>query len=294
MTSIPTSGAFLRAFARARMAAGTRHVATVIASAISYDGKYRGAPRGYAAFTMGELEDITGLAARTIRAALVELAQIFGLRIVRRHHQRHFFRFTRIAAGRDVIDVTAPSSSTAKTRVTGSQMPVTPYIEEQRNNNCSVKVKIKAGENVYRTPWASFIERFKRGTPAEKIDTQFLWNGFCGLNRRNGHQVVPLHFLIGFLKKHPGKRTAYAASSAAPEASNPITPANKTSLKLAELAQPAPFENRHFHRSDLQRCIGSDAYENRLETMMERFDCSRFQAELAVHGEAVKRGEIGR
>lgn len=296
MTTIPTSGAFLRAFAGSSMTAGTRHVAEVIAAAISYDGKYRGAPKGHAAFTMAELQEATGLAARTIHAALQDLASLFGLVILRRHRQRHFFRFTRVSgqairpdAGRTDEDREAPPDAA----VTGSQLPITPYIEEQKNNDCSVKVKIREGESVWRTPWASIIDRFKRGTPAETVDTQFLWTGFCGLNRRNGHEQVPLRFLIGFLKKYPQKRPAWTPP--APTTPAPAAPkASRESLKLVELARPAPFENRHFHQSDLQRRIGADAYEARVEDMMDRYACARFQAVLAVHGEAVKHGEIGR
>ena len=300
VTTIPTSGAFLRAFAGASMTAGTRHVATVIASAISYDGKYRGAPRGHAAFTMNEIEAITGLAARTIRAALTELSEMFGLVIIRRHHQRHFFRFTRIATSRnETVRRPSPDASNAvdepasSAGVTGSEMPVTPYREEKKNNNCSVKVKIKDGESVYRTPWASIIDRFKRGTPAEKVDTQFLWNGFCGLNRRNGHETVPLRFLIGFLSKYPGRKQAFTAkSSPEPAAAAPIRLVEPGARRVIEMASPAPFQNRHFHKSDLQRRIGEDGYEARVSAIMDRFDASRFSAELAVHGEAVRCGEI--
>lgn len=294
MTTIPTSGAFLRAFARAQMTAGTRHVAIAIASAISYDGKYRGAPLGHAAFTMTELQEMTGLAARTIQIALKDLMQLFGLVVLKRHHQRHFFRFTRIAETPHTEVASSDADEVTGKDQTRSQMRVPPYIEEQKNNNSFPKVKIKEGKSVYLTPWASFIDRFKRGTPAEKLDTQFLWNGFCGLNRRNGHETVPLRFLIGFLKKYPRKRTEWTTPSVATEPPSTITLQSKHSLKLVELAQPAPFENRHFHRSDLQRHIGSDAYEARVTTVMHRFDCSRFSAELAVHGEAVKRGEIRR
>lgn len=300
MTTIPTSGAFLRAFAGASMTAGTRHVATVIASAISYDGKYRGAPRGHAAFTMNEIEAITGLAARTIRTALTELSEMFGLVIVRRHHQRHFFRFTRLVIGRDE-NVTSPAQDASEAvddpassaGVTGSQLPVTPYIEEKKNNNCSVKVKIKDSESVYRTPWASIIDRFKRGTPAEKVDTQFLWNGFCGLNRRNGNDSVPLRFLIGFLSKYPGRKQEFTAkSSPEPAAAASTKQVERGARRVIEMASPAPFQNRHFHKSDLQRRIGEDGYETRVTAIMHRFGARRFSAELAVHGEAVRCGEI--
>lgn len=286
MTSIPTSGVFLRAFAGVSMTAGARHVAEVLAASVSYDGKYRGAPKGCAAFTMGELQRATGLAARTIRAAIAELVRLFGLVIIRRHHQRHFFRFTRI--GRQ--EQTATPAAPRETAQTGSRMPVSPYTREQRNNDCSQRVRIGTGESVYRTPWAGVIERFKRGTPAEGVDTQFLWNGFCGLNRRNGHDCVPLRFLIGFLRKYPAKRARSTPMPA--QGSRPAM--DRTALHLAELARPAPFRNRHWHKADLQRKIGPDAYAARVAAMIERHGTSRFIAELAVHGEAVRGKEIDR
>ena len=295
MTRIPTSGAFLRAFAGSSMTPGTRHVAEVIASSISYDGKYRGAPKGHAAFTMGELQKLTGLAARTIQIALKELAQLFGLTILKRHHKRHFFRFTRITETPQTHRTDSEVPEVAQDEQTRTQLRVPPYIEEQRNNNCSPKVKIKEGVSVYQTPWATFIDRFKQGTPAEQVDTQFLWNGFCGLNRRNGHESVPLRFLIGFLSKYPRKKQGSSPNpteiSAPPAPSRTVTPDQR---RLIEMAQAAPFANRHFHKSALQSAIGMDAYEARVERMTNRYRASRFSAELAVHGEAVTRGEIAR
>ena len=158
-----------------------------------------------------------------------------------------------------------------------------------------MKIRIEDGKSVWRTPWASVIERFKRGTHAEKLDAQYLWSGFCGLNLRNGRDQVPLRFLIGFLKKYPRKRTDWTVSrpAAAPTPPEPTTidPATRS---LVELARPAPYENRYFHKADLQRHIGTDPYEGRVAAMMDCFSCGRFQAELAVHGEAVSRGEITR
>ena len=86
-TLIPTSGDFLRLFSRTPMAAATWRVAATIAGHISYDGRYRGAPKGHSAWTMAELQSETGLSERSVRDALAELARLFGLIIHRRHHQ---------------------------------------------------------------------------------------------------------------------------------------------------------------------------------------------------------------
>lgn len=298
MTTTPTSGDILRAFSRTTMAAASRHVAEVLASHIAYKRGYRGAPKGHSAWTMAELQHVTGLSERAVRDALTELARLFGLVMIRRHHQRHFFRFTRIS--RDQPD--APfgaeddeSKTGAPEGVTGTPLPVTPYSKDNRINNLSEKIEVKGEANVHETPWADFIRRFKIGTPAEKLDTQYLWNGFCGLNRRNGRERVPLAFLIGFLRKYP--TTPPQASTTPPKVPPPapVRPqvaADAGAIALADMARPAPFSNRQWHKSDLIRRIGQPAYDGRVAALIERYGGGRFAAELAVHGQAVRAGEI--
>ena len=95
-SSIPHSGDFMRLFARTPMTGAALRIANTLAGYISYDGKFRGAPCGFAAFTMKELQTITGISDRTIRSALDELAHLFGLTIERRHHDRHLFTFSKV------------------------------------------------------------------------------------------------------------------------------------------------------------------------------------------------------
>lgn len=305
MTTIPTSGDFLRAFSRTSMAAATRHIAEVLAGEMSYDGRWRGAPKGHSAFTMTELQEATGLSARSVRDALADLARLFGLTILRRHHQRHLFRFTRITgAGTSRVLETEREEPVQSGKVegieegvTGSQVPVTPYIEHKRNN-LSQKIEVDGESNVYQTPWADFIRRFKTGTPAEKIDVQYLWKGFCGLNQRNGRSRVPLAFLLGFLRKYPTnppkpQPTPPTEPQPAQAIRSPST-AEGGALALAGMARAAPSENRHWHKRDLIRRIGEAAYNDRVEDLIDRYGGTRFAAELAVHGRAVQAGEITR
>ena len=84
-TLIPTSGDFLRLFSRTPMAAATWRVAATIAGHISYDGRYRGAPKGHSAWTMAELQSETGLSERSVRDALAELLVLGG--VSRRHNR---------------------------------------------------------------------------------------------------------------------------------------------------------------------------------------------------------------
>ena len=60
------------------------------------------------------------------------------------------------------------------------------------------------------------------------------------------------------------------------------------------MARPAPFANRAFHESDLRRAIGPDAYEHRVATIQSSYDASRFAAQLALHGQAVRERTITR
>ena len=71
-------------------------IAMILAGHISFDGTYRGAPKGYTAFTMAELEDIAAMCGRSIRRALDELNALFGLTIHKRYRDRHLFQFTDI------------------------------------------------------------------------------------------------------------------------------------------------------------------------------------------------------
>lgn len=305
MTTIPTSGDFLRAFSRTSMAAATRHIAEVLAGEMSYDGRWRGAPRGHSAFTMVELQEATGLSARSVRAALADLARLFGLTILRRHHQRHLFSFARIAGAGASRVLDSKSDELAHSDdpgadgegVTGNPVPVTPYIDHKRNN-LTQKIEVDREPNVHRTPWADFIRRFKTGTPAEKVDVQYLWNGFCALNRRNGRSRVPLAFLIGFLRKYPTtppkSQSMTSRDRQAAPATRPPSAVEAGVLALAGLARPAPFENRHWHKRDLIRRIGPAAYEERIDAVLVRYGGNRFAAELAIHGQAVQAGEITR
>ena len=298
MTTLPTSGDILRTFSRTPMAAASRHVAELLAGHIAYTRGYRGAPKGHSAWTMAELQQATGLSERAVRDALTELARLFGLVVIRRHHQRHFFRFTRIVtqeADEQSDGQNHGGEEGAVSRVTGSPVPVTPYSKNNRINNLSEKIEVSGEANVHQTPWADFIRRFKQGTPAEKMDVQYLWTGFCGLNRRNGRERVPLAFLIGFLRKYPTKPPQASVAPQKDRATAAVRPqaaADAGAITLADMARAAPFGNRQWHRSDLIRRIGQPAYDARVAALIDRYGGGRFAAELAVHGQAVRAGEI--
>lgn len=274
------------------MTGAALRIANTLAGYISYDGKFRGAPCGFAAFTMKELQTMTGISDRTIRSALDELAHLFGLTIERRHHDRHLFTFSKVydVDANAVPDEDLTPAETAdifhEKRVTGSPPPPSLYTRTKSNNDTTSTIQILEGAgSVYQTPFAAIIEDAKKGTEAAGMDTQFLWKGFHMLNARNDRTIAPLSWLVAFVRK--AKPTFQHRPKVSPPAAICTDP-------IQLMARPAPFANRAFHESDLRRVIGSDAYEQRVTAIQSTYDAPRFAAQLAVHGQAVKEGTIDR
>lgn len=287
----------MRVFARTQMTGGAMRVAVTLAGHISFDDTYRGAPKGFAAFTMRELEQITDMCGRTIRRALDELAAIFRLTIHRRHHDRHLFRFDDFyeaddqpqgkeeAPKRTVIKRVVAAAQSAHSRVTGHQSPASLYTRTKSNNHTISMIKISGQtSSVHQTPYADIIEDAKKGTDAEKMDTQFLWAGFHLLNTRNGNAAAPLSWLIAFVRKAKPCFDQMKPSRE-PDDAKPAPSMDPVTL----MAKPA---NRQFNEIDLVRKIGRAAYDNRIVKIQTEYATNQFAAQLAVHGQAVKAGEI--
>jgi len=277
------------------MTGAALRIATALAGHISYDGKFRGAPCGFAAFTMKELQTITGISDRTIRSALDELAHLFGLTIERRHHDRHLFTFSKVydADANAVHDEDLAPAENAniahQKRVTGSTPPPSLYTRTKSNNDTTSIIQILEGAgSVYQTPFAAIIEDAKKGTEAAGMDTQFLWKGFHMLNARNDRAIAPLSWLVAFVRK------AKPTFQHKPKAPVPAAPPTVCTDPVQLMARPAPYANRAFHESDLRRAIGADAYEQRVTAIQSTYDAPRFAAQLAVHGQAVREGAIDR
>lgn len=73
-----------------------------------------------------------------------------------------------------------------------------------------------------------------------------------------------------------------------------ITPQSPKNRELMDHIKAAPIANRQFHATDLCRAIGDVAYKARISDVVTRYGCERFTAMLAVHGLAVRAGEIAR
>ncbi|MFZ3583466.1 hypothetical protein ACOI1H_15015 [Loktanella sp. DJP18] len=241
------------------------------------------------------MQTITGISDRTIRSALDELAQLFGLTIERRHHDRHLFTFSKVydANANAVPDEDLAPAETAEIshekRVTGSPPPPSLYTGTKSNNDTTSTIQILDGAgSVYHTPFAAIIEDAKKGTEAAGMDTQFLWKGFHMLNARHDRAIAPLSWLVAFVRK------AKPTFQHRPKAPAPAAPPAACTDPVQLMARPAPFANRAYHESDLRRAIGTDAYEQRVAAIQSTYDTPRFAAQLAVHGQAVRAGTIDR
>lgn len=151
------------------------------------------------------------------------------------------------------------------------------------------RIEIDGHSNVYHTPWAEMIRAAKSTLACWNVDTQAIWDRFLAFNRARGNAAVPAGFLLGFMRKWRASKTAnHIVQSAAV----PTTPMPKQNSELADLIRSAPVVNRHFHEFDLRRKIGNPAYDLRVQHMLARFACLRFPAIIAVHGLAIRAGEI--
>jgi hypothetical protein len=147
------------------------------------------------------------------------------------------------------------------------------------------KIEFGAGSNVRRTPWASMIKSAKTALPCWNVDTQVIWDACRAFNRARGNELAPAGYLLGFTRKW---RNAGAPSVAL----KPTREQNDKELEAAALMRMAPVKNWRFLERDLERHIGRLAYETRVSAMQARFGLNRFASALAVHGDAVREGEI--
>ena len=135
------------------------------------------------------------------------------------------------------------------------------------------------------------IKATKTSLACWNVDTQAIWERFVVFNKARGNTAVPAGFLLGFMRKW---RACPAAKQRYQARFDPVRHDPPQSPELVALIKAAPTANRHFHESDLCRKIGKLAYEERVQAKMARLGCLRFPAMLAVHGLAIRAGEISR
>ena len=257
-------------------------MATVILDAIAWKEGYNGLPRGTAAFTLADLASKMGISRQYLTELLAEL-EASELELRREKPNGKFapwlFRFTAFDTEERDQDVASGTGDTSLSR--------------QRNNKTifSGQITIAEASNVFQTCWAELIKAAKRALPCWNVDTQVIWDRFLAFNRARGNDRVPAGYLLGFMRRW---RTSPATMSRPEAAAAPERAIDPREQELHEQIKAAPSGNRQFHASDLCRLIGQAAYEARVLDVIQRFGCPRFTATLAVHGRAVKAGEIVR
>lgn len=277
-----TTGAILRRITQTELSVSAHKLATIILDGIAWTDGYNGLDRGTAAFTLAHLAEKMSVSRQYLSVLLAELANS-PLRLERQKpHGKYapwLFRFG--AVGGDVSQGLASSDGDTSL-----------FIEEENKTIFSGRIEIgNVAGNVYQTRWAALIKAAKAGLPCWNVDTQAIWERFRAFNHARGNLVVPAGFLLGFMRKWRARKVGAKADQSG---SAPIVPTEPQGQELLALIRCAPVANRQFHERDLCRGIGQAAYRAKVLAAVARFQCAEFTAMLAVHGAAVRAGEIAR
>jgi len=273
-----TTGAILRRITHTDLSCAAHKLATLILDGIAWKEGYNGLSYGTAAFTLSDLAERMEVSRQHLHSLLTELANS-GLRLLRHRGKGRFapwlFRFGCC----DDPDLDDEVSTTADT---------SPYIRDSNKNVFHGTIMVDREKPEAAARWLALIGKAKAALPCRAADSRHIWDRFREFNRRRGQEAVPAGYLLGFMRKWRGSGGGFRPSPP-PQAAKSISP---VASKLQRLMAPAPFINRYFHEADLKRAIGNDRYEQQVAGLSARFGCSRFQAQLAVHGMAVSAGTI--
>lgn len=274
----PTTGLILRRITQTELSVSAHKLATIILDGIAWKDGYNGLPRGTAAFTLAALAAKMGVSRQYLFVLLAEL-ETSALRLERHKPNGKFapwlFRFEGIGGEADESgsgDTSLSKEETHKTIFTG-------------------RITIDEDSREFLSRWSALIRAAKAALPCWDIDPRYIWERFIAFNRARGNTQVPAGYLLGFMRKW---RTAVRSIPAeAKPVEEPVALDTEERVFLA-LTRAAPVANRQFHAADLIRKIGAQGYEARVAEVVRQFGCQRFAATLAVHGQAVTIGEIGR
>ena len=273
-----TTGAILRRITETSLSVSAHKLATLILDGIAWKDGYNGLDRGTAAFTLGHLAERMGVSRQHLTVLLAELAAS-TLGLIRWKPNGHFapwlFRFGAVDNSAPEADVVSATDDTSLSRDSKNKMMF------------AGKIEFGGTSNVHRTPWAAMIKAAKTALPCWSVDTQVIWDAFRTFNRAKGNDEVPAGYLLGFMRK-------WRTAGAVPSRVEPEPVLDAANAEVAALIRHAPVKNWRFHERDLQQIIGREAYEERVSVMQARLGVNRFAAALAVHGEAVRAGEIFR
>lgn len=275
-----TTGAILRRITQTPLSVSAHKLATLILDGIAWKDGYNGLPRGCAAFALSELSDRMAISRQYLHTLLAELAAS-GLRLLRNRLRGRpatwMFRF-------------GCNDETAASAAVSSEDDTAPYREDSHKNVFSGMIVLDCERTIATSRWLAVIDDAKSALPCRTSTNRHIWDRFLAFNRNKGQKAVPAGYLLGFMRRWKAYATKAPAAvvKPSPQATRPPIP------ELQHLIALAPIANRQFHQRDLLRAIGAEAYRQRVAGVIDRFDCGLFSAELAVHGMAVRAGELGR
>ena len=275
-----TTGAILRRITETDLSVSAHKLATIILDGIAWKDGYNGLERGTAAFTLAHLAEKMAVSRQHLTALLSELADS-ALCLIRWKPNGKFapwlFRFGGSEDEEAYPNIVSATDDTSLSR-------------DSKNKTIFVgRIEIDAATNVYKTPWAELIKAAKAALPCWNVDTQAIWERFLAFNKVRGNSAVPTGFLLEFMRRW---RAGSSRKPCVPLGNRSALPAPAQIPEFVALIRLASIANRQFHESDLRRAIGSPGYEQLVQDMMKRFECHRFSASLAVHGAAIRSGEI--
>lgn len=276
-----TTGALLRRILATPLSVSAHKLATLLLDGMAWKDGYNGLECGTAAFTTRQLMAGMGISRQHLGTLLTELVQS-DLRLQRWKDRGHFapwiFRF-------NPVDNSDPGDDGLTSRDAKS-----PLLDSKHKTVFAGYIEIEGEGPAQPSPWLALIDAAKRALPCAEVAAHTIWERFLAFNRAKGKAKVPAGFLLGFMRKwRVGVRTASPAEAEQVQTQMEIPDQDIEALRLAA---PAPAKNWQFHRADLQRRIGLDRYEDRIQTLMDRISIGRFAAMLAVHGQAVLAGEL--
>jgi hypothetical protein len=272
----PTTGLILRRITQTELSVSAHKLATLILDGIAWKDGYNGLPRGTAAFTLAALAAKMGVSRQYLFVLLAEL-ESSELRLERHKPNGKFapwlFRFAGIGGEPD-------ASGSGDTSLS---------MKEYHKTIFTGRITIDEGSPAFRHRWSALIQAAKAALPCWDIDPRHIWERFIAFNLSRGNTEVPAGYLLGFMRKW--RTSARSVPTEAGQQGEPVSPEKGAFLALTNAA---PLANRHFHAADLISKIGVQSYEGRVAAVIRQFGCQRFAATLAVHGQAVRTGEIGR
>lgn len=278
----PTTGLILRRITQTDLSVSAHKLATMILDGIAWKEGYNGLSRGTAAFTLSALAEKMSVSRQYLTVLLGEL-ETSELQLERHKPNGKYapwlFRFMAFDEEGELHDVAS------------SRDDISLSSKEYNKTLFSGQITINEIPNVFQTCWADLIKAAKTALPCWNVDTQVIWDRFLAFNRTRGNKTVPAGFLLGFMRRWRTSPGEVPRQIPPPTAEKPVDPREQ---ELLNQIKAAPSNNRQFHASDLCRAIGQAAYNSRVLDVIRQFDCPRFTAMLAVHGQAVMAGEISR